>query len=188
MVTTVAIDDRRASSSPQLRLLEPAPAITTPVEGPLIERDAELDVLHDAVNGLAKGAGRVVVIDGSAGLGKSALVEHAATIAERAGCLIRRAAPGPQERQFAFGVVRALLETPLVDALEPERAQLLDGAGAAAGALLLDGAMPAGDDVTPIAHSIFWLCSRLAQRRPLALLIDDAQWSDRQSLEVLSYL
>jgi DNA-binding CsgD family transcriptional regulator len=188
MVTTVAIDDRRAGSSRQLRLLEPAPAISTPVEGPLIERDAELDVLYDAVRALDNGAGRVVVIDGSAGLGKSALVEHAATIATRAGCSIRRAAPGPQERQFAFGVVRTLLETPLVETSEPERAQLLDGAGAAAGALLLDGAMPVGDDATPIAHSIFWLCSRLAQRRPLALLIDDAQWSDRHSLEVLSYL
>ncbi|HET7048860.1 MAG TPA: AAA family ATPase [Solirubrobacteraceae bacterium] len=187
-MTTVAIDDRRAGSSPQLRLLEPAPAITTSVEGPLLERDAELDVLHDAVNGLAKGAGRVVVIDGSAGLGKSALVEYAATIAARAGCSIRRAAPSPQERQFAFGVVRTLLETPLIDASVPERAHLLDGAAAAAGALLLDGVMPPGEDATPIAHSVFWLSSRLAQRRPLALLVDDAQWSDRQSLEVLSYL
>src|SRR6185312_7596272 len=188
MVTTVAIDDRRASSSRQLRLLEPAPTITTSIEGPLIERDAELDVLHEAVSGLAKGAGRVVVIDGSAGLGKSALVEHAATIATRAGCSVRRAAPSPHERQFAFGVIRSLLETPLVDASGPERAQLMDGAGASAGALLLDGATPAGDDATPIAHSVFWLCSRLARRRPLALLVDDAQWSDRQSLEVLSYL
>jgi DNA-binding CsgD family transcriptional regulator len=188
MVTTVAIDDRRAGSSRQLRLLEPAPAITTSIEGPLIERDAELDNLHDAVNGLAKGVGRVVVIDGSAGLGKSALVEYAATIAARARCSIRRAAPSPQERQFAYGVVRTLLETPLVDATEPERAQLLDGAATAAGALLLDGVMPLGEDATPIAHSVFWLCSRLAQGRPLALLVDDAQWSDRQSLEVLSYL
>src|SRR6478672_706119 len=140
MVTTVAIDDRRAGSSRQLRLLEPAPAISTSVEEPLIERDAELDVLHDAVNGLAKGTGRVVVIDGSAGLGKSALVEQAAAIAARAGYPIRRAAPSPQERQFAFGVVRTLLEPPLVAASERERAELLDGAAAAAGALLLDGA------------------------------------------------
>src|SRR5690242_21789951 len=146
MVTTVAIDDRRASSSPQLRLLEPAPAISTSVEEPLIERDAELDVLHDAVNGLAKGAGRVVVIDGSAGLGKSALIEYAATIAARAGCTIRRAAPSPQESQFAFGVVRTLLEAPLADASEAELTGLLDGAAGAAGALLLDGVMPVDAD------------------------------------------
>ena len=39
-----------------------------------------------------------------------------------------------------------------------------------------------------IAHSVLWLCSAIAERRPLALVIDDAQWADRSSLEVLSYL
>ena len=33
-----------------------------------------------------------------------------------------------------------------------------------------------------------WLCARLAGARPLALIVDDAQWSDRGSLAVLSYL
>src|SRR4051794_23134016 len=39
-----------------------------------------------------------------------------------------------------------------------------------------------------IAHSVLWLCSALAEQRPLALVVDDAQWADRSSLEVLSYL
>jgi DNA-binding CsgD family transcriptional regulator len=39
-----------------------------------------------------------------------------------------------------------------------------------------------------IAHSVLWLCSSLADKQPLALVIDDAQWADRPSLEVLSYL
>ena len=39
-----------------------------------------------------------------------------------------------------------------------------------------------------VAHSVLWLCSALAEQRPLALVIDDAQWADRSSLEVLSYL
>ena len=39
-----------------------------------------------------------------------------------------------------------------------------------------------------VAHSIFWLCSALAATRPLVLVVDDAQWSDRASLEVLAYL
>ena len=39
-----------------------------------------------------------------------------------------------------------------------------------------------------VAHSVLWLCSALAERRPLALVVDDAQWADRSSLEVLSYL
>ena len=39
-----------------------------------------------------------------------------------------------------------------------------------------------------IAHSVLWLCSALADERPLALVVDDAQWADRPSLEVLAYL
>ena len=39
-----------------------------------------------------------------------------------------------------------------------------------------------------IAHSVLWLCAAIAERRPLALVVDDTQWADRSSLEVLSYL
>ena len=39
-----------------------------------------------------------------------------------------------------------------------------------------------------MAHSVLWLCSALAEQRPLVLVVDDAQWADRSSLEVLSYL
>ena len=46
----------------------------------------------------------------------------AALSAAAAGCLVRRAAPGPLERHFPFGVVRALLEAPLREASE-ERAR-----------------------------------------------------------------
>ena len=47
---------------------------------------------------------------------------------------------------------------------------------------------PRGDSAMLVAHSILWLCSAIAERRPLALVVDDAQWADRSSLEVLSYL
>ena len=154
---------------------------------PLIERAVELEVLSASVDRLATGGG-VVVVDAAAGLGKTALLECGAELATAAGCLVRRAAPGPLERHFSFGVVRALLETPLRDASGPERAQLLEGAAAAAGELLLEGSAPGGDSTMLVAHSVLWLCSALAEQEPLALVIDDAQWADRASLEVLSYL
>ena len=40
----------------------------------------------------------------------------------------------------------------------------------------------------PLARRLFWRCSALAAMRPLALIVDNAQWADRQSLEALSYL
>jgi DNA-binding CsgD family transcriptional regulator len=154
----------------------------------LIEREPEVDVLRTAVARLAGGAGGIVVLAAPAGLGKTALLEHAAQQSTRAGCRVRRAAPGPLERHFGFGVVRALLEGPLRDASPEQRARLLEGAAAPAGALLLDGAVPGADATMAIAHSVLWLCSALADDAPLVLVVDDAHWADRPSLEVLAYL
>ena len=37
-------------------------------------------------------------------------------------------------------------------------------------------------------HGLHWLCARLAEERPLAMLIDDAHWADEQSIRFLAYL
>src|ERR1700754_2013561 len=76
---------------------------------PLIERAVELEVLRAGAARLAAGGSGVVVLEAPAGLGKTALLDYGAGLAEAAGCLVRRAAPGPLERHFPFGVVRALL-------------------------------------------------------------------------------
>ncbi len=109
-------------------------------------------------------------------------------MAEDAGCEVRRAAPGPLERHFPHGVIRTLLEAPLRGASAGERARLLEGAAGYAGRLLLGACAPGNEATTMVAHSVFWLCSALAAERPLVLVVDDAQWSDRASLEVLCYL
>ncbi len=142
----------------------------------------------EAITRLSGRNGGVVLLEAAAGLGKSALLEHATQSAGDAGYLVRRAAPGPLERHFPFGVVRALLEAPLREAPDEQRERLLDGAAAAAGALLLEGTVPGCEAATMLAHSVLWLCSAMAEEQPLVFVIDDAQWADRCSLEVLSYL
>ncbi|MGZ6643927.1 MAG: ATP-binding protein, partial [Solirubrobacteraceae bacterium] len=187
--TRPAVDaHRRRGGTRRLHLIGPwHPAAIGP-EALLIERAHELDVLGAAVTGLAGGKGAIVVLAAPAGLGKSVLLEHAEQEAAQAGCRVRRAAPGPLERHFGFGVVRALLEGALRDVSDERRARLLEGAAAPAGALLLDGAMPGADATMAIAHSVLWLCSALADEAPLMLVVDDAHWADRPSLEVLAYL
>jgi DNA-binding CsgD family transcriptional regulator len=155
---------------------------------PLLERAAELGVLGDALASATSGRGAVIVLEAAAGLGKTALLDHVERRAAAAGCDVRRAAPGPFERHFPYGVIRTLLETPLRAASERERERMLQGAAGDAGRLLLGERVPDGDETTMVAHSIFWLCSALAATRPLVLVVDDAQWSDRASLEVLAYL
>jgi DNA-binding CsgD family transcriptional regulator len=188
MATNLAIAQRRPGSTGLLRLLDSAPQAPPSDDAGPIERAQELAVLDDAVARLADGIGGVVVIEAAAGLGKTDLLEHGAKLAATAGCLVRRAAPGPHEREFPFGTMRTLLEAPLHDATERERARLLEGPTALAGGLLLGGALPTHESALTVAHSVLWLCAGIAARRPLLLIVDDAQWCDRASLEVLSYL
>lgn len=156
---------------------------------PLLERAVELAALRTGVRRLGAGYGSVILLEAPAGVGKTALLEHAARAAADAGCLVRRAAPTPSERDFPFGVMRTLLEAPLRTAREPERAVLLDGAARPAAALLLGGASadPAEHDDVAIAHSLLWLSAGIAGGRGLALIVDDAHWSDVPSLEALAY-
>jgi len=186
-VRRAALGARPLPRRSNLRLASELPS-SSPVRASLIERAVELEVLASAVRRLSEGTGGVIVLEAAAGLGKTALLEHAATLLGGTDCLVRRAAPGPLERHFSFGVVRALLESPLREASTEEREHLLEGAAAPAGKLLLEGTAPGADGAMAVAHSVLWLCAALAEKRPLALVIDDAQWADRSSLEVLSYL
>ena len=107
--------------------------------GDLIERDGELAALTGALAALEERIGGVVTVKAPAGLGKTALLERAVADATVAGCRVRRAAPGPHERHFAYGVMRTLLEAPVHEADAAERSRLLDGAAGRAGDLLLSG-------------------------------------------------
>src|SRR5262245_53674497 len=91
----------------------------------LLERQGELTVLARAVDGLAHARrGAVVTIDGAAGLGRTALLDHAAAAARDAGLRVRSAAAGPLEQGFDHGLLRTLLEPPIRDAAPAEQAAL----------------------------------------------------------------
>jgi AAA ATPase domain len=155
---------------------------------PLIERDAELAALATGVSLAASGTGGVIRLEAPAGLGKTSLLKRAMADAEAAGCAVRCATPGPLERHFPYGVIRALLETPLRKSSEEDRRQLVHGVAARASSMLLDGEIPPVDASMVLAHSLMWLAAGFAARAPLVLVVDDAQWADRPSLEALSYL
>jgi DNA-binding CsgD family transcriptional regulator len=155
----------------------------------LIDRDGEQDTIAVALAALEQRVGGVITVEAPAGLGKTTLVGRATAHAADAGYQVRSAAPAPQERHFAYGVIRTLLEAPLHEASRAERARLLDGAAGEAGELLLSGTVPGPEATTSTAHSILWLCAALTDgTAPMMLVIDDGHWADRASLEVISYL
>src|SRR5829696_6768784 len=96
----------------------------------LVEREREVHALDALLDDALGGDGRVVLIEGPAGIGKSRLLEHARRRGEAAGALVLAARSSELEREFPYGVVRRLLEARLADPAERERAL----AGAAAGA------------------------------------------------------
>jgi hypothetical protein len=169
-----------------------APAVREPRldravgDPPLLERAAELGVLGDALAGASAGRGAVIVPrpppasarPPSSTTPSGAQPKPAATSAAR---------PRARSSVTSYGVVRTLLETPLRGASERERARLPRAPPATRASSCSASRSLDGEATTMVAHSIFWLCSALAASRPLVLVVDDAQWSDRASLEVLAY-
>jgi DNA-binding CsgD family transcriptional regulator/tetratricopeptide (TPR) repeat protein len=162
----------------------------------LLERSAALARIETALAEAGTGRGTFVVIEGPAGIGKTALLAAARTAAADNGMRVLRSRGTQLERDFAFGVVRQLFEPPLSEASEFERADLLQAAaGVAAGHLGLPGAPPEGgphatgvDLSFAILHGLYWLCANLAALSPLCVIVDDAHWADGGSLRYLTFL
>jgi DNA-binding CsgD family transcriptional regulator len=167
-----------------------------PTTGQLLERSKELARIESALAEARSGRGSFVLIEGPAGIGKTALLAAARTAATAGGMRVLRSRGTELERDFAFGVVRQLFEPPLAEASELERAELLQAAaGVAAGLLGLPGAPrpdgPPLSGVDPwfaVLHGLYWLCANLTAVGPLCVVVDDAHWADAASLRYLVFL
>ncbi len=154
----------------------------------LRERERELGALREGLEQARAGAGTLLLVEGTAGVGKTELVREARAQAVRAGVTPLEARGSELEQPFAFGIVRQLLEPKIGDA--PGRADLFSGAAEPATRLFEpDERQSAGADVGFEAlHSLYWLVVNLADRAPLFVSVDDCQWVDRDSLRFLAYL
>jgi DNA-binding CsgD family transcriptional regulator len=155
--------------------------------GSLIERMEELAEGAALLGRALAGNGGLAVIEGPAGIGKTALL---GALAERSeGFRVLRASGDDLERSLAFGIVRQLFERPLARD-EGLRERVLGGAACVAAGVVLPGerGTPAPSSAAAVNHGLTWLAANLAEERPLLLLIDDLQWSDPASLEWLAHL
>jgi DNA-binding CsgD family transcriptional regulator len=150
---------------------EPTPA--------LLNRQPERAVLDDLLRDLRSGRGRALVVRGEAGVGKSALLEHLAGAA--ADMRVARAAGVESEMELAFASLH-LLCVPLLDRLEGLPAVQRDALGVALG--LREGGPP---DTFLVGVAVLTLLAEVAEERPLLCVVDDAQWLDRASAQVLAF-
>lgn len=158
----------------------------------LLERDSELEALGAALDAARTGAGRLAVVEGHAGMGKSQLLSAARGLAKATGVRVLEATGSDLERDFAFGVALQLLEPAVTGATPAQRERLLSGAAALCEQLFekpgTESGRARGRGRLPIPHGLYWLVSNLAEGGPLLIAVDDAHWADAPSLRFLIYL
>lgn len=145
----------------------------------LVGRREEREQIDQLVEGAGRGVGGVLVLRGEAGIGKTALLEHAASAARDMQVVRTRGIESESEVSFAG----------LLELLRPLLAHLdrLPGRQAAAlrGALALEAAEAA--DPFAVYAGTFGLLAASAEERRLLALIDDAQWLDQASTDALLF-
>lgn len=155
----------------------------------LLERESELASIDRAIASATDGAGAAVVVEGQAGIGKSALLDEVRRRAADAGLTVLSAQGAPLEQDFGFGVVRQVYEPVLRRATDGQRHALLDGAAApAARAVLPEGNETTASDQVAVLHGLYWLTEALTQRGAVLVAVDDVQWADVASLRFLAHL
>ena len=145
----------------------------------LVGRNVECLGIAEVLGQVRVGRGTVLLVTGSPGLGKTALLEYAADAA--AGMRVLRATGAEFEQRFAWAALHQLLHPVLehLDGLPDEQAAALRGA--------LRLGRSTGDDPYLVSLGVLTLLSQLAEDAGLVCLIDDAQWLDDQSADALRF-
>jgi class 3 adenylate cyclase/DNA-binding CsgD family transcriptional regulator/tetratricopeptide (TPR) repeat protein len=148
----------------------------------IVGREPELELLAAFTAGRAEGA-VLAVLEGEAGVGKTALWSAAAAHADQAGACVLAARPTAAEAASSYAVLDDLVRR--VAGVLPRVTE--PGRRALAGAILLDDA---GLEAEPrlVALGLLSLLEVLAAEAPVVVAVDDWQWLDAPSEAVLSFL
>ncbi|MDF1603227.1 LuxR family transcriptional regulator [Nocardioides sp. YIM 152315] len=143
-------------------------------------RRGECDLLDRLLDDVGSGESRALVLRGEAGIGKTVLLEYAFERAAEWRSV--RASGVESERELAFAGLHQVC-APALDSLgalpAPQQQALRTAFG------LAPGTPP---DRFVVGLAVLGLLGERARDRPLLCLIDDAQWLDRASAQVLGFV
>ena len=161
----------------------PVKATGPTVRDAVVGREAELDRIHAFLGRRAElPAG--LVIEGPAGAGKTTIWRAGVDAAAAAGYLVLSCRPAGAEVQLAHAALSDLLEPHIgavLAGLPPPQRHAIEVA------LLLSDGGEAAPDQRAISAGVLNGIRWLARERPVLLAIDDAQWVDAPSAEVLEF-
>jgi DNA-binding SARP family transcriptional activator len=172
-------------------------------QAPLVGRDTEHEALSAAFATALAGTGGVLVVRGEAGVGKTRLAEsvlrarHVLPSGEPAETLVLRGKATERETPLAYEAfltaLRQLRRLRGLLSLERAAPRLQPYRAALAGLLPEWRAGLPADEVAPgdryfLFEGIAELFSELLDVQPVCLFLDDAQWMDESSVELISYL
>ena len=145
----------------------------------LLGRDHERRQIEQALARSRSGASTVLALVGEPGIGKTALLDYAASRAE--GMQLLRARGIESEAQIPFGSLLELIRPALVllDKIPQPQAVALEGALA-----LRPGS---AQDRFALGAATLSLLAACAEQAPVAVLVDDAQWLDGSSAQALLF-
>ena len=146
----------------------------------LLGRRADCEALDDLVEAIRSGLSRSLVIIGEAGIGKTSLLRYAALAA--GGLRTVSVAGVESELRLGFAALHRML-VPFLDGIAALPAPQRDALGSAFGL----SAEPSADRFL-VGLGALTLLANAAAEQPLIWLVDDAQWLDRESLEVLGFV
>lgn len=144
----------------------------------LVGRDRELAIVRERLAAALAGQGGLVLIDGEAGIGKTALAQALCREAAEQGALV------------LIGRCYDLTETPpygpWVDLFGSDWRE--DDLPTLPAAFAERGTVLAAASQAALVHQVLDFFVTLAAKRPVFLLLDDLHWSDPASLDLLRHL
>src|ERR1700693_187549 len=170
-----------------------------PDEAPLVGRTAELSLLSKTIDEAAQGAGRSVFIVGEGGIGKTRLATAAAERAAKRGWSVAVGRAYPVETGVPYALFSDAL-LPLVRKLDPSTLSVLSRGAAADFSYLFPNLgtvtdrdrATAGADPSEIKARLLWnftqFLARLSAKQPLFVVLENLQWADASSLELLHFV
>ena len=149
---------RRPGSGPAVSAAE-----TDGVPGArLLERERQLAALSAALTGARAGGGAVIVVQGSAGIGKSRLLAAACEHAAGHGMEVPTPVASSSDQEPPFGVTSELFEARLASGPGVERNRLLAGHASLAASLFDPAAVASSADPHALVRGLYWLTANIA--------------------------